>query len=403
MNIAWLSSDPVTQRALGVTARIAGARFLARAGHRVTVVCGAPPGSRPIEDVDTRLIESTYVPFLAWRALWPGVTSHLEAIDPRPDVVISDFALLPPAFRWARNAGGGGHRPRIVLDIRSHPVEADPVRLAAQRARFAMTLRWYGRRVDAVTTISPGLRDHVGRLARLPPDRIPVWTTGCVWCDEPGETNGWPPELDPSVRQRFVVIYQGSLSAGRGLFEAVQAVSLVRRSLPDVLLVFLGDGSARRDLQVQVESLGLRDHVWFLDPVPHERVSEFLGAADVGLAPWPATWDMEVNRPLKLAEYLCFGLPVILTDVASHHVIPADASFAFWAPAARPSEIADAILAAHRRRAELPALGAMAKAWALPRLGWSPQFAILEDVLTSVVQGPSPSQPPDHVAAEGCG
>ena len=249
MNIAWLSSDPVTQGALGVTARIEGARFLRRAGHRVTVVCGAGSGARAIEDIDTRLIESRYAPFLAWTALWPGVTRHLEDIDPTPDVVISDFALLPPAFRWARAAGRDGPRPRVLLDIRSHPVEAGPVRLAVQRARFATTLAWYGRRVDAVTTITPALRDHVARLARLPSEQVAVWTSGCTWCDEPDRSAAWPTELDVRARDRFVVIYHGSLSRGRGLFEAIGAVSLVRPKAPDILLVLLGDGPARRELR----------------------------------------------------------------------------------------------------------------------------------------------------------
>jgi glycosyltransferase involved in cell wall biosynthesis len=385
VNIAWLSSDPVTQGALGVTARIEGARFLRRAGHRVTVVCGTKPGARAIEDIDTRLIESRYAPFLAWRALWPGVTRHLADIDPRPDVLISDFALLPPAFRWTRAAGRDGPRPRVLLDIRSHPVEARPFRLAVQRARFATTLGWYGRRVDAITTITPALRDHVARLARLPSERIAMWTSGCTWCDEPDGPAAWPPEMDLSARDRFIVIYHGSMSRGRGLFEAVEAVSLVRPEAPDILLVLLGDGPARSELRSHAERRGLRDHVWFIDPVPLERVPEFLGAADVGLAPWPSTWDMEANNPLKLNEYLCHGLPVVLTDAAPHRMVPSSAPFAFWASRAAPAEMGEAMLAAYRARQDLRELGNDARRWARPRLGWATQFDILANVLSSMV------------------
>jgi glycosyltransferase involved in cell wall biosynthesis len=385
MNIAWLSSDPVIEGALGVTDRIEGARYLQQAGHRVTVVCGAPPRAHPVEDLETRLIESRYVPYLAWRALWPGVTKGLNDIGPPLDVLISDFALLPPAFRWARSPAHGGPGPAVVLDVRSHPVEAGTVRLAVQRARFATTLRWYGRRVDAVTTITPPLRDHVAKLAGLPPDQVAVWGSGCAWCDKPAGAVPWPDELDRRARHRFVLVYHGSLSAGRGLFEAVEAVALARRRAPEVVLLLLGKGPARGELQRLVERRDLCDHVWFLDPVPHRRVPEFLGAADVGLAPWPATWDMEANSPLKLAEYLCHGLPVVLTDIVPHRVVPAEAPFAFWARAATPGHLATAIVSAHRRWGELAALGRAARAWAEPRLGWSEQFDILMNVLASVV------------------
>jgi glycosyltransferase involved in cell wall biosynthesis len=299
-------------------------------------------------------------------------------------VVISDFALLPPAFRWARAAGRDGPRPRVLLDIRSHPVEARPVRLAVQRARFAATLGWYGRRVDAVTTITPVLRDHVARLAHLPSERIVVWTSGCTWCDEPDRSEVWPPELDVRARDRFVVIYHGSLSRGRGLFEAIEAVSLVRPKAPDILLVLLGDGSARRELQDDAERRGLRDHVWFIDPVPLDRVPEFLCAADVGLAPWPSTWDMEANNPLKLNEYLCHGLPVVLTDAAPHRMVPASAPFAFWASSATAIDMAEAIQAAYRARQELHELGRAAGRWARPQLGWAAQFEILAKVLSGI-------------------
>jgi glycosyltransferase involved in cell wall biosynthesis len=387
MNIAWLSSDSVTRGALGVTDRIEGARYLARAGHRVIVVCGASRGAQPFADLDTRLVETRYIPFLTWTALWPGVIRELSRLDPPPDVVITDFALVPAAHRWVRRAGRGGRRPGLILDVRSHPVSTGRTRLLAQRARFALTLRRYGRRVDALTTITPGLRTHVARLARVPVERVPVWSSGCSWCDEPERPGGRPPELDPGVRGRFVVIYQGSLARGRALSEAVEAVDVARRTAPDILLLLLGGGPARSELRERVELLDLADHVWFLDPVSHDRVPDFLHAADVGLAPWPATWDMEVNSPLKLAEYLCFGLPVVLTDITPHRVVPADAPFAFWSRDASPGGMAEALLAARRRRSDLPALGRAAREWARPRLGWSAQFDILGEVVSAVASG----------------
>jgi len=162
-------------------------------------------------------------------------------------------------------------------------------------------------------------------------------------------------------------------------------------------LLLLGDGPARQELQDLAGRLDLRDHVWFVDPVPHDRVPEFLAAAAVGLAPWPATWDMEVNSPLKLAEYLCFGLPVVLTDITPHRIVPADAPFAFWAPSATPADMAEAILSAHRNRPRLAALGRAARGWAGPRLGWSSQFEILESVLTSAVaEGRTDRTVPSH-------
>jgi hypothetical protein len=75
---------------------------------------------------------------------------------------------------------------------------------------------------------------------------------------------------------------------------------------------------------------------------------------------------------------------VVLTDIVAHRIVPSDAPFAFWSPTAEPEGLAAAIQAASSRHAELPALGREAKMWAAPRLGWSAQLGILEQVLLSL-------------------
>jgi glycosyltransferase involved in cell wall biosynthesis len=175
----------------------------------------------------------------------------------------------------------------------------------------------------------------------------------------------------------------------------MRGVDIARRTAPDLAFVLLGDGGAREDLRSLVVELGLRDVVRFIDPVPQDRVPDFLRSATVGLAPWPPSWDMQANRPLKLTEYLCMGLPVVLTDVTPHRIVPADAPFAFWAGDGGPQAFADAILEAYAARDDLPALGRTAAAWAAPRLGWAEQFAVLEGAIEATMQPPVDRIPAD--------
>jgi hypothetical protein len=140
VNLVWLSADPVVEGALGVTDRIEGARYFARRGDRVLMVTGGANDDRPCDGVPTRIVPARYVPFIAWLTLWPRVLQALQDLPFRADAVIYDFGLLPPAMRWRRTLAPAS-RPAVVLDVRSHPVEAGALRLAAQRARFAMTLR----------------------------------------------------------------------------------------------------------------------------------------------------------------------------------------------------------------------------------------------------------------------
>jgi glycosyltransferase involved in cell wall biosynthesis len=263
-------------------------------------------------------------------------------------------------------------------------VEAGAIRTTVQRARFALTLKRYGRRIDALTAITEGVRDYAAPLAGWPADRVAVWRSGCTWCEVPPPTPAWPRELPRALRDRFVVLYHGTMTPGRGLFESIQAIDVARTAGADVALVLLGTGSAVPALERLVEERGLQAHVRFVSPVPHARVPEFVNAADVGLVPLPPIWEWQISSPLKLAEYLCLGLPVVLTDIQAHRIVAPDAPFAFWAATADPPGLAAAILDAYRRRSQLPGLGREARAWAEPRLGWSPQLGVLERVLSSL-------------------
>jgi glycosyltransferase involved in cell wall biosynthesis len=386
VRILWLSCEPVAEGALGVTGRVEAVRYLLGKGHDVLVVCGARPSDSAVAGIPTRRIPTRYVPLLAWVFQLPGVLRVLRDLPHDPDVVVSDFALLPAVMRWAASRRrAGAPAPRVVLDVRSQPVEAGRVRGAIQRIRFAFTLGVYGRRVDAISAVSVGLAEHVARLAKVDRGSITVWQAGCAWCDADVTGAPWPAELDPALRDRFVVLYHGSISGARGVVESLRAVDLATGAVPEIALVLLGAGSAVPELRALVADLGIGGRVSFVDPVPHRRVPEFLRAADVGLVPLPALWQWEVNFPVKLVEYLCAGLPVVLTDMKAHRIVPADARFAFWAESAEPTDLAAALVAAAGARAELPGLGAEARSWAAPRFAPRERFADLERLLEDQV------------------
>ena len=198
--------------------------------------------------------------------------------------------------------------------MRTVPVEAGRVRTSVQRRRFAVTLRTGGRRADAVTAITDGVRTEVARHARLPERDIAVWRSGCAWCDTPPEGLDRPADRGPD-RSRFVLLYHGTMTPNRGLFESVEAMARVRASAPDALLLLLGSGSAVPALRAEVARLDLEEHVRLLPPIAHDAVPGVARTADVGLIPLPPRWEWQMSSPLKLAEGLCLGLPVILTDI----------------------------------------------------------------------------------------
>ena len=82
-----------------------------------------------------------------------------------------------------------------------------------------------------------------------------------------------------SLHDRFVVMHSGNLGLSQSLETLVGAAALLS-DLPDVEVVFVGEGVKKADLQAQVAALAL-PNVTFLPFTPKERLRESFGTADV--------------------------------------------------------------------------------------------------------------------------
>jgi glycosyltransferase involved in cell wall biosynthesis len=388
MRLLWLSAEPFAPGALGVTGRVEAIRFLRSRGIDAAAICGGPEGSVAFDDVPTRFLPTRPIPLMAWASQWPQLRRELAREGSTFDVIVSDVSLLPPLMRWRARCDPGERCPKVLLDVRTPPVEAGVVRGVLQDVRFRATLARYGRRVDGITATSEGLADHVAGLARRSRADVAVWSSsGSRWSGAAPASDAapWPEELAPSLRGRTILLYHGSISAGRGLDQVIRGLALARPVSPRLALVILGDGPAVPALRALAEDLGLAEDVTFVPPVPHDRVLAFLRVASVGVVPLPPRWEWQVSSPVKLAEYLGAGRPVVLTDIIPHRIVPGEQPFAFWAGSGGAEELSRAFVAVGASTERLPELGEMARAWAAPRLGWERQLEPLLAVTMGLV------------------
>ncbi len=111
--------------------------------------------------------------------------------------------------------------------------------------------------------------------------------------------------------EKKILLYQGGLQSGRGLFLILD----VTKHLPDLVAVFLGDGHLKEELQRAILSLGLTNRAFMVDRVPYTDLLEYTRSADLGLV---LIEDYGLSyryaRPNKLFEYIMAGLPVVVTN-----------------------------------------------------------------------------------------
>ena len=140
------------------------------------------------------------------------------------------------------------------------------------------------------------------------PDRILITPTGVEI--EPPATPG----DGKAVRTRlglgdaFVLGWVGSFRPFHALHRLVEAAA----GLEGVTLLLVGDGPERPAVEARARELGVR--AVFTGTVPHLDLLRYLAAMDAAAVIAPDHGEFHYS-PLKLAEYLAAGLPVVAPDV----------------------------------------------------------------------------------------
>ncbi len=108
-----------------------------------------------------------------------------------------------------------------------------------------------------------------------------------------------------------ILLYQGMLHPGRGIFLPLEIV----RRVDGCVVVYLAFGELKDDLLRKVEEYGLRGKVFIHGPTPYTELLEYTSGADVGLALQEPFGENHLRaRPNKIFEYIMAGVPVVASD-----------------------------------------------------------------------------------------
>lgn len=131
--------------------------------------------------------------------------------------------------------------------------------------------------------------------------------------------NGYESQLfRPAASPRFnpiVLIYTGSLEHWAGVDLVIRAMPFILKQRSDVELHIIGSGPAEAEWKALVDELGLGDKVIFLGRKPYHELSRYTANATIGICTFRPSPLTQYAFPLKIAEYMAVGLPVLGTQV----------------------------------------------------------------------------------------
>jgi 1,2-diacylglycerol 3-alpha-glucosyltransferase len=103
-----------------------------------------------------------------------------------------------------------------------------------------------------------------------------------------------------------ILLSVGRMDPEKRLAFLVDAFALLAETHPETVLVFAGDGSARKDLEAKVSGMHLRDRIHFLGMVNRAELPDVLHDATIFLS--ASTTEV---HPISVIEAIASGLPLV--------------------------------------------------------------------------------------------
>jgi len=387
--ILWVSCL-ILDRDLHKTTQIEILRSLAQRGHK-TALIGLHSKKRFDEKIDN--VKITSIPMRSISALTMLMYTALlfiylpfYFIASKTDFVIIEpqsplyFSLLPTRLLPK------SQRPKIVLDIRSTPVDGTQISKLIFDVGIHMAKRFF----DGMTIITPMMRTEVCEQFQIDPATMGVWPSGvstAVFNPKKYDKKALKKEF--GLHDKFVVLYHGSMGASyehiqsRGIVESIQSIGLLQGRYSDVVLYLLGDSRSFKIINKLTAEYGVQDRVILHDKVAYEEVPKYIAMCDVGLIPFNLPiWQNQC--PLKLLEYSSMGQLIIATDIPAHTYILKNCKSVVFIHSNSSEEIAKAIAKVHDNIEALQEGCTEIRALTEEKYSWHQVAAKLEGYLLSL-------------------
>lgn len=175
-----------------------------------------------------------------------------------------------------------------------------------------------------------------------------------------------------TLSRKQEVIYVGSLSEARGMFDLVKIAEVLRQT-PTVIRVLGPFPNQQLEDQVKqiVEHKHLEHIIKFEGRTPYDQVVTVLNNASVGVIPFQDVPDHAIIIPTKLFEYAACGLPVVVSDLPPIRRYMAEMDCGLLVEPGNPEAFAEAVIYLLEHPHEARRLGQNGRSAVFDRYNWA--------------------------------
>ena len=164
------------------------------------------------------------------------------------------------------------------------------------------------RRATTIVPNSAGFKHNLVRRG-IDPNKIKVVTNGSNLDHYSPQPKNRELMNQLGINGKFIVGYIGTIGLAHRLDFIINAIPKIQD--PSFFFLFVGDGAGKEHIIELSKELNL-ENVIFLDPVPKDRVPDYLSIVDAALIPLRKSETFKAVIPSKIFESAAMQKPILL-------------------------------------------------------------------------------------------
>jgi glycosyltransferase involved in cell wall biosynthesis len=356
-------------------------------GHDVSVM--SFPGADPEREVDEAtpgkkgLLASVVtrlpgVVFEVFELLYNVVTLFRMLRDWRrapPSLVYERYSLFLFATIWLARRRG----IPLVLEINDSAL-VDRVRPLVMKGLARRIEGWCLRHATGLVFISTYFRDIASEAyGDIAPSVVSPNAVDLPRFD-PSRFDVPALRAERGLTGRVVCGHIGAFAHWHGVDGFVEAIASRLDAVPELALVFVGDGKTLPAVRELIAGRGLADRVLLPGRVPHDEVASWIACMDYAVLPN----SNHYGSPMKLFEFMGMGVAVVAPDYAPVAEVIADGRTGWLFPRGDAAACVERVLALARHAEERQRVGDAARDYIASERQWRNNA---EQLLTLVPAG----------------